>query len=228
MSNPMSATARRRFTAPSKPPSLRGNSSYQAPNRARGRSTHSGTGGASVRSASGTPATSRATWSSRPELRRTCTLHEALRRPAAASSTRRWWRDATPAARPSRMRAPSSSSISTSSPAAALISMSWRQVANRSRQASTTISWRPIWVGEMTVSQRSLPRSTMGAVFQRPLPFWPTRRQRTRAASRSWPLRKTSAETVTRSPTIALVGNSRDGVAGLIASIVMGPSTHPA
>jgi hypothetical protein len=36
------------------------------------------------------------------------------------------------------MTAPSSSSISISSPAATLISMSCRQVANRSRQASTT------------------------------------------------------------------------------------------
>jgi hypothetical protein len=37
-----------------------------------------------------------------------------------------------------------------------------------------------------------------------------------------------SAETVTRSPTIALVGNVRDGVAGLSESIVIRPSTYPA
>ena len=90
----------------------------------------------------------------------------------------------------------------------ALISTSCRQVANRSRQASTTISWRPISVGEITASQRSLPRSSMGAVLQRPLSSRPTCRQRSPAPSRSWPSRKMSAETVTRSPRSPWSGTS--------------------
>src|SRR3989442_9363478 len=44
-SKPISATARKRLAAPSKPPSERGNSSYHAPYSARRRSTLIGGGG---------------------------------------------------------------------------------------------------------------------------------------------------------------------------------------
>ena len=67
----------------------------------------------------------------------------------------------------------------------------------------------------------------MGAVLQRPLSSRPTCRQR------SGPEQVVAvAEDVGRDghplPTIALVGNLREGVAGLTESIVMRPSTYPA
>ena len=221
MSKPISATAERRFVAPANPPSLRGNSSYQAPWAASGRSTHTGLVTV-VTSASGTPATRSATRSSRPAFSRTCRLQDDRRRPSTAWRTRLRGRAPRSVASDSRMRAPSSSSSSTSSPAAALISTSWRQVANRSRQASITSSWRPISVGLNVPVQRSLTSDRSGADRHFALP---TRRQRTRAASRSWPSRKMSAETGTSSPTTALAGHSPEGVVGRTSSMVIRPST---
>jgi hypothetical protein len=71
-----------------------------------------------------------------------------------------------------------------SSPTAALISTSWRQVAKRSFQASTTNSWAPTTDGLNVPAQSSVPvaRSFSGAVCQVRLP---TRRQRARAPIRS-------------------------------------------
>ncbi len=112
-----------------------------------------------------------------------------------------------------------------SSPTAALISTSWRQVANRSFQASTTNSCDPTTDGLNVPDQSSVPvaRSASGATCQVRLP---SRRHRTRAPIRSWPSWKTVARTVTTSPTTALAGNSRVGVVGVTASMVMRPSIY--
>jgi hypothetical protein len=116
--------------APFSPPKLRGNSSYQAAWAARGRSTHSRWGADEERRASGTPATSPATSSSKPAASRTSSVQLSRRTPSAAVRNR--FLPAAPltlVASSSRMRAPSSSSSSTSCPAAAFTSISWRQVA---------------------------------------------------------------------------------------------------
>ena len=175
-----------------------------------------------VTSASGTPATSSATWSSSPAFSRTCSVQDVRRRAVTASSTRRAARAPRPAASCSRRRAPSSSSSSTSSPAAALISI----VVAPGGEAVAPGLDHELVAADVGRAHLALPpvvhdRPQRGA---RPLAL-PSRRQRTRAARRSWPSWKMSAETVTRSPTTALAGKSPVGVVGRTASMVMRPST---
>ncbi len=121
MSKPMSAMVAMRLANPVKPPSERGKTSYQAPQRPLGRSTHRGKGSAAVTlPGRGVSCTAAATASSRPALRRTSTLHADRLRAAAASTTRARRTSGTSWVRASSRRAPSSSSRSTSWPAAAL------------------------------------------------------------------------------------------------------------
>jgi hypothetical protein len=216
----MSATARSRLAAPAKPPSERGNSSYQVEKRPRWRSTHSASGAAVTSSGRGTPATAAPTASSRPAFSRTSVAHEARRSAAAASVTRLRRTAGTSAARRSSRRAPSSSSVSTSWPAPALAATSRRQVAKRSGQASTTRSDRPTRARVTVASQRSLPTWSRGTASS-------SRTERTRAASTSWPSLKMSADTWNGSPTAALAGSTREGVRGRTSVIVRRGSTLP-
>ena len=226
MSNPMSATARRRFTAV-EAPSLRGNSSYQAPNRARG-DRPTAEAAAPVRSASGTVATRRATRSSRPALRRTCTLHDAPQPRRRAEHA--------------PLVAGTDAGRERLEDAGALLQLELHVVAGAGLdldvvspggkavacQASTTISWRPICVGEMTASSAVVAAIVHGrrapAALAVPADVPPADPGPEQVVA--------VAEDVGRDghplPTIALVGNLREGVAGLTESTVMRPSTYPA
>ncbi len=188
--------------------------------RPRSRSTHSGIGSDAARSVgSGSSSRSATSAGSRAPDRRDSAGAWVLRSESMAVVTRARSARGTRSAASSRSRAPSSSSSSTACPAASFTVTSWRQVARRSVQPSTTNSWAPSSLGSMTASKRSLPRGRMGAADHLPLAPLP-RRQRTRAARMSCPSRKTSAVMRTGRPTTALAGYPL-GVDGRIPSMTM-------
>ena len=86
-SKPWSARSGTRLTTPAKPPQERGNSSYQAPTRARSRSTHSSRGELTVTSVAMVgPARAAATAGSRAALRRSSGVRDRSARRARAAA----------------------------------------------------------------------------------------------------------------------------------------------
>ena len=100
------------------------------------------------------------------------------------------------------------------------------RTAARSTAAPTTSSCRPTRDGSKCPAHSSLPSGCSGSTAQASSPA-PTGRQRTQAASGSWPSRKIDAATGTRSPTAAFAGNAPVAVRGRTSSMVIRPSTTP-
>ena len=142
MSKPRAAISGNAAATPRNPPHERGNSSYQAPNRARSRSTSSRSIGLFA-----------VPWRSRTES--SCCGSAASRRPYPRRTA----------------RAPSDSSPPRSAwPAASLRSCSSSQLAYGSTQAWIRSSQGPSTSGTMAASKRSLPFASSVVSRQRRVP----------------------------------------------------------
>ncbi len=142
------------------------------------------------------------------------------------SVRRRWarwsrssWLAVAQSATSSTRRTPARSSDATSSPASIFLTVSRRHVSRWSIQPMTSYSNRPSSLGATIAVNRSLPTAVIATSCHavRP-PLSVTRRQRSAAATTSWPSANTSASTIMGSFTAALAGNSPPFTIGRMAS----------
>ena len=217
-SKPRSASAGSCSWTPANPPNERGNSSYQAPTRARSRSTS--TSYCAPRTFSGRVATRRmalATAGARAASARSVPGRSgAPTRSAASATTARSGPRTAPSASRSNA-APSASSLPRSAwPPATLRSSSVRQEAKTSTQASTWKACSPSAVVGNSARQRSI---DTGCISTSEKPRAHGGRWRTTARSCSCPSRTRSHSTVTESPALLFTGHRPPSTVGRVSWI---------
>ena len=198
------------FSGRPRAPSLRGKNSYHEPTRARRRSTSSGHGPHSVTPARIGWASSAASTSGSPAAARRTSGGNSLSRTVRVISANRL---RSPPVSDSMSCAPSSSSMSISTPAGTLMLARCHQVPQGSSQASIEKDHRPWASVVISAPQMSspVPRSRM-RVLDRSRPAGS--RSTTSTPRDPWPSRKTVARTGTTSSTTALAGVRPDSTTG--------------